>query len=140
MPHQESPKKSNFVENIHSSIKTEMKKGVFGRKLQRWMRDTFAFIIDLKRIQNITKNNYELGKKHYDLGNFEDAVMRFKFVTWLDSKQVMAWFWLGKSYMASGNVQKAVVAFGKSLELKPELQEARDLLKSINEAKINGSP
>lgn len=139
MPDKESPKKNNFLQNIISSFKLELVKEGFGNKLRVWKRDIWAFIIDLKRIHNVAKNNYELGKKHYELGNFDDAIFRFKLVTWMDSKQAGGWYWLGKSYIAAGKVRQARKSLSKALELKPDLQEAKDLLRTASEVKVAAS-
>ncbi len=136
MPDKESPKKNNFIENTVSSFKSELTKQDFGKKLREWKRDIWAFIIDMKRIRNVAKNNYELGKKHYEQGNFGDAVFRFKLVTWMDAEQAAGWHWLGKSYIAAGKLPLARAALNKALQLKPDLQEAKDLLQSTNEVKV----
>ena len=132
----ESPKKNskvdNFVKDIKAYFKKEVEEGDVTRALQRlkaWFRHVAT---EIKKAQNIAKNNYALGKKHYENGNFSDAVLRFKLVAWLEPKQAMGWLWLGKSYVAGKNMPQARVSLLKALELKPDLQEAKDLLKATS--------
>lgn len=129
MKKKESPKKSNFLKDTYKSLQDELGDGGFSKRLLQWKNDTVAFILSLKKIGDVAKNNYELGKKHYEKGNFSDAIMRFKFVTFLDSKHANSWYWLGASYLAVNKKQESIKALKKALEIKPDLEQARDMLK-----------
>ncbi len=136
MPNKESPKKNinmdNFVKDIKAYFKKEVEEGDITRAWQRLKAGFRHMVSEIKKAQNVAKNNYDLGKKHYENGNFSDAVMRFRLVTWLEPKQAMGWLWLGKSYMAGKDILRARGALFKALELKPDLQEATDLLKAAS--------
>ncbi|MEQ1704654.1 MAG: hypothetical protein ABL867_01615 [Rickettsiales bacterium] len=129
MLEEESAKKKDFVKDIGNSLKDEFKKDPLGEKLQRWKHEIIDFIRNLKKARDIVKNNYELGRKHYDLGNFDDAVFRFKFLTWMEPKHADGWYWLAASYMAVDKKLNAKIALIKALQIKPDWQEAKDMLK-----------
>lgn len=135
MQQKQSPTKKNLLNNLKNSFKEELAKEGIGQKFQKLKKNAVVFITDLQKIRDITKNNYELGKKHYDLGNFDDAVFRFKFLTWMDPKNADSWYWLGASYIAVDKKPSAVVALKKALELKPDWQEAKDLLRAASGGK-----
>lgn len=128
-------KKNNFIDGIKAYCKKEVREGDITKALQRWNSGFKQFISNIKSARNVAKNNYDLGKKHYELGNFGDAVMRFKLVTWLEPKQSAGWLWLGKSYVAAENIAQARGALLKALEINPDLQEAKELLKAASVAK-----
>lgn len=127
-----NPEIEELTENQQKSGKSWWSIEDFMKWWHSFRKDIVVFIRDLKRIRDILKNNYELGKKHYDLGNFEDAIMRFKFVTWMDPKQANAWYWLGASYLAVNKKPEARKALKKALEIKPDWQEGRDMLKAAS--------
>jgi tetratricopeptide (TPR) repeat protein len=129
MQEEESSKKKDFVKDLGTSFKNEMSKEGLAKNLKKWKNDIVVFISTLKKVRDIVKNNYELGKKHYDLGNFDDAVFRFKFLTWMDTKHADGWYWLGASYIAQDKKQNAKIALKRALEIRPNFQEARDMLK-----------
>jgi tetratricopeptide (TPR) repeat protein len=134
MLEEESANKKDFVKDIGNSFKNELKKDPFGKKLQRWKYQIITLIEKLKKARDIVKNNYELGRKYYELGNFDDAVIRFKFLTWMEPKHADGWYWLGASYMAVDKKQNAVTALRKALATRPDFPEARDLLKAASGA------
>lgn len=134
MQDEESPKKTAPENNLLNDIKKELTSTSLGSRLKKWKNAIIEFITSLKKIRDITKNNYELGRHHYDLGNFGDAVMRFKLVTWLEPKHADGWYWLASSYIALEKKQQAIVALKKAIELKPNWQEARDMLKAASSA------
>ncbi len=94
----------------------ELKKTVLG-----WAQDWEKF-------KDILKNNYSLGRDHLVRGNIKDAVLRFKFVLWLDPQYADAWYYLGCSYMADGNIRAAKDAFTKAIKQHPDSNETRYML------------
>ena len=130
MLEEESANKKDFVKDIGNSLKNELKKDPFGKKLQRFKHGIITLITSLKQARNIVKNNYELGRKHYELGNFDDAVLRFKFLTWMEPRHADGWYWLGASYMAVDKKPNAKAALIKAVAIKPDFQEAKDLLQA----------
>lgn len=129
MQEEESPKKKNLLKNLQDSFENEFTKEGLGKKLQSWKNDILVFITNLKKIRDIAKNNYELGRKHYDLGNFDDAVFRLRIVTWMEPKHADGWYWMGASYIALDKKENAKSALKKALEIRPNWQEAKDMLK-----------
>lgn len=134
MPENNNSKRKTF-EKLAKEAKTAISKDFWqnsvGRRLRKWKDDTVVFINSLHKMKDILGSNFELGKKHFALGNFDDAVMRFKFVTWLDAKHANAWYWLGKSYLAQDNKPQGLAALKKAIKLRPTLQEAIDLLETV---------
>jgi tetratricopeptide (TPR) repeat protein len=129
MQDKESPKKKNLSEKYHSLFTKGIDDERIVIKFKKLKQDFLEFIEKLKTIRNVKGNNFELGKKHYSLGNFDDAVMRFKMVTWLDPNYADGWYWLGKSYIANSKKPEAVDALKKALALRPNWPEAQDMLK-----------
>ncbi len=143
MPEKKSPPKknnyNNFLKNAKKSVNEEFLKGNFGKRIDRWKTDIITYCKSLKKIGNVAKNNYELGTYHYKSGNFDDAVFRFRLVTWLEPKNYNAWYWLGASYLKVDKKLFARNSLNKSLELKPGFQEAREMLKAAAETKVENS-
>lgn len=80
------------------------------------------------RIGNIEKSNMELGIKQMREGKFYDAGLRFKFVLWLNKRNVIAHYLLGKCYFYRGKLAEAISPLQQALKLQPDLEEARFLL------------
>jgi predicted TPR repeat methyltransferase len=94
-------------------------------RFSNWLTQQVSFVTsNWTKMQDMTTNNFELGQMHLQLGNTTDAIFRFKIVTWLEPKHTDAWFFLGTSYMAAGQMANAVRALNKSLELRPGYEEA----------------
>jgi tetratricopeptide (TPR) repeat protein len=129
MQEKESPKKKNFLEKLQSPFSSEIGQEKIVIRFKKWKKEISELIEKLKTIGNLRENNFELGKKHYSLGNFDDAVMRFKFVTLLDQNYADAWYWLGRSYIANGKKPDAVNSLKKALAIKPNWPEAHEMLK-----------
>lgn len=134
MSEQESPKNNDLVKDISKTLKEEWKKDELGQKIRGWKNSILTLISNLKQAKNIVKNNFEMGRKQYDMGNFDDAVFRFKFLTWMEPMHADGWYWLAASYMATGKTPNAKIAARKALAIKPDFQEAKDLLKAASGA------
>lgn len=132
MQEKESPKKKNLSEKFNSLFNQDLNEDRFVIKFKKLKQDILDFIAKIKTIRNIKENNFELGKKHYSMGNFDDAVMRFKMVTWFDPNYADGWLWLGKSYIANGKKPDAVNALKKALALRSNWPEAQEMLKTAN--------
>src|SRR3954466_3897734 len=65
-------------------------------------KSVLGFFHKWEKFRDIVKNNYELGRMHLGLSNYRDALMRFKFVLWLQPGHVDAMYYLGATYMALG--------------------------------------
>jgi tetratricopeptide (TPR) repeat protein len=132
MPEKKSPKKKEMLKEAKRSLKKEFSQAALKNRVQKYRDEVVVFITSLKKIRNMTENNYELGKKHYNLGNFDDAVFRLQFVTWMEPKNASAWYWLGAAYLAVDKKTAARKALKKALELKPDWQDAQEMLKAAN--------
>lgn len=86
-----------------------------------------ALVKDWRKFKDIIKNNYELGLYHLQRGNTNDAILRFKFVVWMEPAHADAWYYLGRSFLLDGNRTAAKNAFAKSLKLDPGNEEAQYL-------------
>ncbi len=99
------------------------------RELGReWKAKGLEFVNSWEKFKNILENNYQLGRSHFDRGNLQDAVMRFKFVIWLDPKYKDSWYYLGCSLLAEGKTKAARDAFAKDLKLRPKSEDTRYML------------
>jgi|GEM_PF-3013814 len=119
---------AKIINKTTSELAEEMVKSGIGKWLLGVVAGAKKLFGDLHKFGNILKANFELGQKHYNLGNFEDAVLRFKFVIWLEPKHANGWYWLGISHLAAGQKPAGIKALQKAISLKPDLQVARDAL------------
>jgi tetratricopeptide (TPR) repeat protein len=125
-----------IVENTLRYVKNwgkELTNSQLGNKLLKIWADAVKLFHNLHKMQNVAQANFELGEKHYNLKNFDDAVLRFKFVTWLEPKYALAWYWLGASYIAAGKKPAGIKSLKKALQIKPDWQEANDALAAASQ-------
>lgn len=122
MPQRNPLKK--LVKDTQASIAQEFVERPLGARLARLWNGLVRALRDVHRIRDIVKNNYELGVKHYRLGNIDDAMLRLSFVTWLEPHHAQAWYWLGLSYLAAEKKRAAKKAFLRALAIKPDWPEA----------------
>lgn len=112
-------KKNTGRKNVQSELKAWS---------DQWKQKIAGWVNRWQKSKDIIKNNYDLGRSHLQRGNIQDAVMRFKFVLWLDPKHEGAWYNLGCSHLIDGKTALAKDAFAKALKLNPANEEARYLL------------
>ena len=86
------------------------------------------FVMNWEKFKDIVKNNYELGRYHLGRGNLKDALLRLKFVLWIEPAHVDALYYLGATYMAMGKKRQAADCFVKAIKLRPNFEEAKYLL------------
>lgn len=131
MPPKEPAVKPNIKKSPAKAAPPSLQESL-RKDFQRMARDGRSFIVNFlknwEKFKDIVKNNFELGQRHLALGNYNDAVLRFRLVIWLDPKHMQAWYYLGATYMAKGDKKKAAEAFRKALELKPGDENAIYLL------------
>jgi predicted TPR repeat methyltransferase len=84
----------------------------------------FGNKLNWRTLGNIAQNNYELGLRHFQLGNLKDAMFRLKIALRFDPNNAKAWYILGRLYLAEGNNAEAKTALKKSLTLKPNEESA----------------
>lgn len=93
------------------------------------LKKTFLdYASNWQKFKNIVGNNFQLGLDHLNRGNYQDAVLRFKFVLWLDPNFKEAWFHLGCAQLAMGNTAAAKDSLAKALKNDPSNGEARYML------------
>lgn len=90
----------------------------------RWMRRLFGLTRGWQNRRNVEGNNYDLGLRHLRLGNFKDAILRFRITTWINPKRAEAWYHLGCAYIADRNPRKARAALAQAIALKPGYEDA----------------
>lgn len=108
-------KKSDFIAEFHA----------IGNE---WKQKALRIVSHWEKFKNILQNNYDLGRGHLLRGNTQDAIMRFRFVIWLDPKYRDSWYWLGCSYVAAGDLKQAREALLKALRQNPASDDARYML------------
>lgn len=88
--------------------------------LQQQLQEAQGFCQSLKgKLQDIPGTNYDLGLHHMRLGNFNDAILRFRMVCFLVPEHVDAHYHLGRCLAVTGNNDDARKEFEKVLSLKP---------------------
>ena len=98
--------------------------GVFDKALQR----LFGLKKDWYKHRDFIKNNLELGISHFHKGNVQDAVFRFKLVTWFDKEHAEGWYWLGRSLLRDGKKSQALEVLQKTKLLKPDREDTSYML------------
>ncbi len=83
------------------------------------------------KLKDIPGTNYKLGLHHLRAGNLDDAILRFKMVTFLVPEKAEAHYYLGKSLIMSGDLEAAKVALEKALSLKPGFPEVKYIMDKI---------
>lgn len=69
----------------------------------------------LRSMQNLRQTNFDLGIYHLKIGNINDAIMRFQFVTKILNKGDKSGnYWLGWCYFLKGNYEKAIEALARA--------------------------
>lgn len=132
MPEKKSSKKKRSWKNIANAAIQEILKDPIARWLQKHKNKIIATKNRLKQIGNVAPNNYNLGIKHYNWGNFDDAILRFKFVIKLEPLNHDAYYWLAASYFSAGNKPAARITLKKLLAMKPDYKEALELLTIVD--------
>lgn len=95
------------------------------------LQKAFGLPADWYHNLDIVKNNYALGMKHLEAGNFRDAEFRFKFLTWLDPKHPQAYYQLARAEMALLKRDRAIASLKKCLRQHKEHEAARLLLAQL---------
>lgn len=109
------PARRNFLDDLRVQSKS-------------WTAQLIQFASKFEKFKSIVDNNYQLGRDHLERGNIQDAVLRFKFVLWLDPKYKDSWYYLGVSQLAAGETKAAREAFAKEIKLHPKSETARYML------------
>lgn len=86
------------------------------------------------RAKHLPRTNFELGCEHIARGNLNDALFRFKLVTWLEPTHYLAWHNMGCCYLSKQKPREAADAFRRALALKPDYAESRFMLATIDNA------
>lgn len=133
MAAQNSPKKPMAAKTPSASqpsIKQSLQSG-FTQWLEPWKNKAVNFAKDWEKFKDILKSNYDLGQAHLRKGNIQDAILRFRFVIWLDPKYEDVWYFLGCSYLANEELRMAKSSLVKALKQNPANHHARYVLALI---------
>ncbi|MEZ5690553.1 MAG: hypothetical protein R3D71_02675 [Rickettsiales bacterium] len=122
---------NKYLENIQTSMKKELSDSNFIHGLKKIKNRLKIFFSNFSKLGNITKSNYELGRKYYAQENFADAILRFRIVTLINKNHYMAWYYLAESYLKIGKKKQSIDAIKKTLSIKPDLKEGKELVARI---------
>lgn len=84
------------------------------------------------KLSDLSGTNFDIGCDFAARGAWRDAAMRFRITVKLDPNFVQAWYNLGVCLSQLHDREKATEAFQRVLYLKPEHDEARYMLASVN--------
>lgn len=96
----------------------------------------------VKRCSDVSGNHRKLGKKYLEAGMSSEAIIRFKFVTWLQPKDADGWAWLAKAYALDKDTHRAKQALIKAHKLQPnhpmihEVQQLMHVSKTASPAPV----
>jgi predicted TPR repeat methyltransferase len=91
------------------------------------------FAENIEKLTNITQTNFDLGVYHMYKGNFRDAIMRFKMITWMDSGNADSYYYIGRClYNNDNNKQEALNNFIKATEIDKKHIEAKFFIDLLN--------
>lgn len=91
----------------------------FGKRLREKSRD-------------IAGSNRELAVFHLQRGNFEDALFRYRLVTWLRPDDADAWAGHGEAARRAGKASQARSSLARALAIQPQHEDARRSLVALN--------
>lgn len=95
----------------------------------------FLLAENSSRMRTAGKNNFELGVKELNKGNYRDAIVRFKLSLFFDKDDAQAYVLLAKAYAGAEKPKDAEKAARKALELSPGMEEAAQLLQALEQPK-----
>ena len=84
-----------------------------------------------EKLKDIPGTNYSLGLKHLKQGNLDDAIMRFRMVSFLKPDNYMAHYQLGRCMIMAGDNDNAKKQFEKTLEINKSDQSTKYQLKKL---------
>lgn len=88
------------------------------------------------KLQDLPKNNYQLGCSFMHSGQLRDAILRFRIALALRPNYPQAWYTLGCSYFRLGENAKAAQALKKALMLAPGHTDALFMLSAVDPASV----
>lgn len=113
------------VKNTLSPPGFQQKLKYYGESLAKFL---LGIAVSVGKGTEVARNNYNLGIRHLGLGNYSDAIFRFKMVTWIEPENAEAWYQLGTSYLADNQNTVAASCYRKTLSMKPDHEEAAYML------------
>ncbi len=84
-----------------------------------------------EKLKDIPGTNYKLGLHHMRIGNLDDAILRFKMVTFLTPAKAEAFYYLGKCLIMNGEAKAAEEALQKALVLKADFPEVKYIMDKV---------
>jgi len=93
---------------------------------------------ELKKNPNDEKNLMNIGRAHYNLGEYKKAISYYThYLTYVNSENYIIWNKLGLTYKDMKKIDDAIDAFKKSIRYKQDFDEAWANLAKINSDKKN---
>ena len=95
-------------------------------------------------VRNNLSSDYNLDESEFGLlgynlivneNRIDEAIEVFKLNTEVYHKSSWAYFYLGDAYMRKGDREKAIYNFERTLELNPDNDHAKEVLKQLKENK-----
>ncbi len=87
-----------------------------------------ALVGSWKKLTNLEQTNFQLGLMYMNQGAYRDAAIRFRIVLWMNAKNKVANYMLGKAYVYDNKHAKAIEPLRKSLADDMEMEEAKFFL------------
>lgn len=124
-----NPLKYLNIKNLYKETVGNKNPGNIIQKVKPLIKKkTTEIINELKlareKLKDIPGTNYKLGLHHLKKGNMDDAILRFKMVTYLTPEMASAHYNLGRCLLIKGDKDKAKQSLEKALSLEPNLPEA----------------
>jgi tetratricopeptide (TPR) repeat protein len=63
--------------------------------------------------------NFKIGQIFFEQSNWAEAALNFETAATYDENYPAVWLWVARAYSKSGNIQKALIAYNKEIEIRP---------------------
>lgn len=112
-------------------------KNAFARLHYWWEEVQTTWALLKGRFGNLAGINFELGCQYLEQGNADDAIFRFRVVTWISPDDVRGWYMLAMAYYARGDRGKAQRYVNKALTINPTHEDAKALYQTLHQSPVN---
>lgn len=117
-----------------ASIQTEpiYMKGMFYTEVKQYDKAIEQFDECIKRDWKMTDAYLEKGIIYYETKDYNGALKTFNLAATVSNTDADVYYWMGRSYEASGKKQEAIVNYKRALSLDNNFTEAKDALRRLN--------